>query len=151
MKNTKVLLLKDVAGLGEAGDVKTVRGGYARNYLIPRGLALLATPQNLKRADEIRRVRQQRLERMKAQAQELAKRIEETPVEIGLLVGEEGKAFGSVKSSDILMKLAEAGINVEKGSIALDEPIKAIGEYQIQVKLHPEVSATLQLKVVPKE
>ncbi len=151
MKNTQVLLLKDVKGLGEAGDVKTVRGGYARNYLIPKGLAVLATRQTLKMADEIKRVRAQRLERMKAAAQELAQRISETTVEVALLVGEEGKAFGSVKASDIVMKLAEAGITVEKGSVKLQEPIKALGDYRVEIKLHPEVSAELSVKVVAKE
>ncbi|MEO0146598.1 MAG: 50S ribosomal protein L9 [candidate division WOR-3 bacterium] len=151
MNTVKVILIKEVRGLGGPGEIKTVKGGYARNFLLPRGLALLATPENLNRYEEMKRLREARAKRLAEAAQELAKRLSDLTVELSLLVGEEGKAFGSVKASDIAEWLAGAGIELEKGAIRLDNPIKTIGDHTVEVRLGPEITVPLKVRVVPKE
>ncbi len=150
MKPVKVILLADVEGLGKEGDVVQVKGGYARNYLIPRGLAIEATPGNLRAWEAQRRLRERKLAKAKAQAEELKKKLEGKVIEIALLAGEEGKVFGSVKAADVAERLQAEGFPVEKGMIVM-EAVHSLGEHEIKVRLHPEVVATLTLRVVPKE
>lgn len=151
MSTVKIILLKEVKGLGGAGDTKVVRGGYARNFLLPRGLAVLATPENLRRYEDLKRTHQVKAQRLRETAEAIAARLAELTVEVSLLVGEEGKAFGSVKASDIIEKLAEAGIDLEKGALRLDNPIKTLGEHTVEVRLGPEFTVPLRVRVVPKE
>jgi large subunit ribosomal protein L9 len=151
MGTVKVILTKEVKGLGGVGDVKTVKGGYARNYLLPRGLAVLATPENIRTYEELKKVHQAKAKRLREAAEAIAARLSELTVEVSLLVGEEGKAFGSVKASDILERLAGAGIDLEKGAIHLENPIKALGEYTVEVRIGPDFTVPLKVRVVPKE
>ncbi len=151
MSTVRVILLREVKGLGEAGDMKSVRGGYARNFLLPRGLAVLATPENIKRYEDLKKTRQVKAQRLKETAEAIAAKLKELTVELSLLVGEEGKAFGSVKASDILEKLAEAGIDLEKGALHLEGPIKTLGEHTVEVRLGPDFTVPLRVRVVPKE
>jgi len=151
MGTVRVILLREVKGLGAAGDTKSVRGGYARNFLLPRGLAVLATTENLRRYEDLKKTHQAKAQRLKEAAEAIAARLSELTVEVSLLVGEEGKAFGSVKASDILERLAEAGVDLEKGALHLENPIKALGEYTVEVRLGPDFTAPLKVRVVPKE
>lgn len=151
MSSVRIILLRDVKGLGGPGDTRVVKGGYARNFLLPRGLAVLATQENLKRYEELKKTRETKAQKLTEAAEAIAARIAELTVEVSLLVGEEGKAFGSVKASDILERLSEAGVNLEKGSLRLDNPIKTLGEHTVEVRLGPEITAPLRVKVIPKE
>jgi len=151
MGTVRVILTKEVKGLGGAGEVKSVRGGYARNFLLPRGLAVLATPENLRKYEEMKKTQQRKAQRLREAAEATAARLSEMTVEVSLLVGEGGKAFGSVKASDILERLAEAGIDLEKGALHLENPIKALGEYTVEVRLGPDFTVPLKVRVVPKE
>ncbi len=150
MKPVKVILLKDVEGLGKEGDIVKVKGGYARNYLIPRGLAIEATPGNLRAWEAQRRLKERKLAKAKAEAEKLKEKLEGKVLEFALLVGEEGKAFGAVKASDVAERLQADGFPVEKGMVVM-EAVHGVGEYEVKVRLHPEVVATLKLRVVPKE
>lgn len=146
MKPAEVILLRDVPGLGSAGEIKRVRAGYARNYLIPKGFAELATPENLKAWEEAQRVRRAREARALARAQELANKLRRVKLKFSLMVGKEGKAFGAITAADITRRLSEAGYPVEKGQVLLEAPIKTPGQHRVTVRLHPEVS--VELKVV---
>jgi large subunit ribosomal protein L9 len=144
----RVVLQDDVDSLGESGEVVRVRPGYARNFLIPRGLAVLATAGNLARVDELKRIAAARKAKRKAEAQENAKKLESTSVKIVRAVGEDNKMFGSVTSKDIAEAYAAAGVPLERRSIHLDEPIKRLGLAEVPVKLDHEVTATLRVEVV---
>lgn len=144
----ELLLMADVKGLGNAGDVVTVADGYARNFLLPRKLAAPATPamkRKLARMQaEIEAKRRAELEGARKLADTLAKVSCTIPVK----VGEEEKMFGSVTAARILEALKEQGIDLEKGSLQLDTPIKELGAYDVKVKLHPEVHTTIKVWVV---
>ncbi len=146
----KVILRQDVDKLGSAGDVVTVKDGYARNYLIPKQLAYPATPSNLRRFEEEKKRLLMQSEREKRQAEILAKELEKASCTISVAVGEEDKLFGSVTSQDIAEALQEKGIEIDKRKIQLEEPIKALGIYTVPVKLHPEVTANVKVWVVKK-
>ncbi len=147
----KVILLEKLDKLGNKGDIVEVADGYARNYLIPRKLAIAATPSNLKAWEAEQRLKRSKEEKLKAKAQKLANRINKTTVTINVKVGEEGKLFGAVSSIDILNALREKGIEIEKGMILLEEPIRGLGKYDVEIRLHPEVRANLKVVVKPKE
>ena len=134
--------------LGKPGDVVTVKNGFARNYLLPRGFAFEATPGNLKRiAQERGRLEAAENERIES-ATELAKRLEEVQLTFSARVGEEGKLFGSVTSADIAEQLASQGFSIEKRLIDLHEPIKALGVYRVPVKLHADVKPEIRVWVI---
>jgi len=143
-----VILLKDLEQLGKEGTVVHVKPGFARNYLLPRGLALPATPDHVRAVEERKRQAQRRLARVHQQAQELQQKLESRSLTMKLNLGEREVAFGSITVHDIVQALVQEGITVEKHAIALEEPIKALGIYEIPVRLHPEVTATLKLWVV---
>lgn len=144
----EIILRQAVENLGHPGDVVTVKNGYARNFLLPRGLAYEATPGNLKRiAAEKSRLEAAENERRET-AQELAKRLEEVQLTFSARVGEEGKLFGSVTSSDIAEQLAAQGFNIERRLIDLHEPIKALGVYRVAVKLHADVKPEIRVWVI---
>jgi large subunit ribosomal protein L9 len=146
----KVVLTKDVEGWGTIGDVIEVKKGFARNYLIPRGLALELTEENKRFIDNILAQKARKLQREKEKALELAKKLNGVEIEIRKPIGVTGKMYGSVTISDIAEKLKEKGIEVDKKKIMLRSPIRNLGSYNIQVKLHPEVSATIKVHVVPE-
>jgi large subunit ribosomal protein L9 len=146
----KVVLTKDVEGWGTIGDVIEVKKGFARNYLIPRGLALELTEENKRFIDNILAQKARKLQREKEKAFELAKKLNGVEIEIERPIGVTGKMYGSVTISDIAEKLKEREIEVDKKKIMLRSPIRNLGSYNIQVKLHPEVSATIKVHVVPE-
>ena len=148
----KVILIKDVPGYGTFGDIVNVKDGFANNYLIPRGLALPATEGNVKHVQDILKQKQRKLEREKAKAQEIAEKIDGMVIEIARPVGVTGKLYGAITVSEIAEKIKEkAGVEVAKRKIMLRAPIKNVGRYNIPVKLHPEVSATIVVDVKPSE
>jgi len=144
----KVILRQDIQGLGKMGDIVNVANGYARNYLLPRKMAMMATEQNIRLLEIEKKRMEARLLKSRQEAEELAKKIEETTVTIGREVGEGEKMFGSVTSTDIVEALEKEGISVDKRQILLERPIKKTGLFHIPVKVHPDITATLKLWVV---
>jgi large subunit ribosomal protein L9 len=144
----EVILKQSVEKLGNPGDVVKVSPGYARNYLIPRGIAVEATAANIKRIEQQR----QRLEAAEAvrreSARSLAERIGQVSLTFSARVGEEGKLFGSVTASDILHRLEDMGYELEKRQIELQEPIKALGVYRVPIRLHADVRAEIKVWVI---
>ncbi len=147
----KVVLVKDLEGYGVFGDVINVKDGFARNYLIPRGIALPATEANLRHVQSILAQRARKLQREKEKALELAKKLEGLMLEIHRQVGEKGKLFGSITSQEIAQALKEKGFEVERKKVMLKNPIKEVGIYTITLKLHPEVSVDIKVHVKPQE
>jgi large subunit ribosomal protein L9 len=144
----EIILRQAIENLGHPGDVVTVKNGYARNFLLPRGFAYEATPGNLKRiAAERGRLEAAENERRDS-ASELAKRLEEVQLTFSARVGEEGKLFGSVTSADIAEQLATQGFTVERRLIDLHEPIKALGVYRVPVRLHADVKPEIRVWVI---
>ena len=147
----KVILLDDVAKLGRRGEVRDVSDGYARNFLIPKKLALSATSGNLNNLDHIKKQQEQKADRIKDDASALRARIEALSYEERRQASEEGKLFGSVTSQDIVEFLGKNGIKMERRRVHLDEPIKTLGETRVQIRIHPEVTAELPVSVVRSE
>jgi large subunit ribosomal protein L9 len=146
----KVVLQKDVDTLGSGGDVVRVRPGYARNFLIPRGLAVPATAANLLRVDELKKAAHVLIEKTLSEAKEQQKKVEAVAVKIERSVGDEGKMYGSVTTRDIELAFAAAGVTLDRKRIILPEPLKTLGLAEVQVRLHPEVIAKLRVEVVKK-
>ncbi len=146
----KVVLQDDVSSLGSSGDVVRVRPGYARNFLIPRGLAAPATPANLARVEELRRQAAERAAQRLTAAQETRAKLEAVSVKLERAVGEENKMYGSVTAKDIEEAFAAVGVEVDRRKLVLPEPIKTLGLHEVPLKLHPELSATLRVEVVKK-
>jgi large subunit ribosomal protein L9 len=144
----EVILREAVEKLGHPGDVVKVSPGFARNYLLPRGIAYEATPGNLKRiAQEKDRLEAAENTRRGA-AQELANKLEPISLTFSARVGEEGKLFGSVTSADIAAQLEQQGLHIEKRMIDLHDPIRALGVYKVPVKLHADVKAEIKVWVI---
>ncbi len=146
----KVILKQDVETLGTTGDIVTVKNGYGRNYLIPRGLAVLATPSNVKVVEEIRRQTSHRLERLVNDAKELAKQLEKLDIVIPARVGEESRIFGSITTQQVADVLASKGLEIDRRKIELHEEIRALGVYPASIKLHGDVTAEVKIQVVPE-
>ncbi len=143
----EIILLEDIENLGSRGKVVKVADGYGRNFLLPKKLAVRATPQNRKWVEQ-QRVRFLKLEaKEKAGAEELAQLMQGATVVVRRKAGEKGTLFGSVTAMDIATGLAAQGFNIDKRRIHLDPPLKVLGEYDVPVKLHPEVTATVKVKV----
>lgn len=144
----KVILLKDIETLGSAGEVVEVKNGYGRNFLIPRNEALVATAANMAQF-ESRRKRQETLaERDRRAAEALAKKLETESITAQVKVGEEDRLFGSVTAQNIAELLDEKGYEIDRRAIHLEDPIRELGVYNIDVRLHPEVAAAVKLWVV---
>ena len=144
----EVILRQDVQHLGSVGQVVKVKDGYARNFLLPKGLAYPATEANKKRiAHEAERLAQQRAAERGA-AETEASRIAEVHLTFPVKVGEEDKLYGSVTASDIQRKLDELGIKVDKRRVDLPEPIRELGEFRVGIKLHPDVRPEIQVTVI---
>jgi large subunit ribosomal protein L9 len=145
----RIVLQKRVEKLGEPGDTVQVADGYARNYLIPRGLAAPATKGAVRHADRVRSGHDQRLRRQQGEAEALASRLAKTPVRVSVRAGEEGRLFGQVTPHQIAEAMAEQlGERLDHRKLHLDEPIRSVGAHQVQVHLHPEVNATITVDVV---
>ena len=144
----KVILLQDVRGSGKAGDVVNVSDGYARNMLVPRGLAVEATAQNIKQLEKKKEAEKKKYEEDKAQALELKKKLETVGITVRTKAGENGKVFGSITSKDISDALKEQGFDVDKKKIQLDSPIKILGETTVNVKLFTEVTGKVKVNVI---
>jgi large subunit ribosomal protein L9 len=144
----EVILRQSIENLGNPGDVVNVKSGYARNYLLPRGLAYEATPGNLKRIS----VERQRLEAAentrRDAAKDQAKRIEEVSLTFSARVGEEGKLFGSITATDIAHQLETQGVQIEKRQIDLHEPIKTLGVFSVPIRLHADVRPEIKVWVI---
>ena len=147
----KIILLDDVPTLGHRGEVRDVSDGYARNFLIPKKLALNATAGNLNNLEHIRRQHEAKAGRIKDDADALRGRVEALVYEERRQASEEGRLFGSVTSQDIVDFLDGKGIRVERRRVLLDEPIKALGEHSVGLRLHAEVTAQLRVSVVRDE
>jgi large subunit ribosomal protein L9 len=144
----EIILRQGVENLGKPGDVVKVKAGYARNYLLPHGLAYEATPGNLKRIQQERdRLDAAENERRTA-AQTLAERLEQVSLTFSARVGDEGKLFGSVTTADIAQQLEAQGFHIEKRQIDLHEPIKALGVYRVPVRLHADVKPEVRVWVI---
>lgn len=147
----KVILTDDVVRIGRNGDLVNVKDGFFRNYLRPNNLAVKATKENLKEWEAHREEREARDAENKAKAEELKAKLEEEEVVLALKAGEDGKLFGSVTNKDIAEKLEEKGYDIDRKKIEVNQTIKEVGEYGILVRLYPEVSATLKVKVEAEE
>lgn len=143
-----VILLKDVARLGAEGTVMTVKAGYARNYLIPNGLAAPATSPQRGVLEARKRRRDRQAARLREQAITLKQQLEGRSLTLTLSMGEGNKPFGSITPHDLIQALEREQVTVDRHAIQLDEPIKALGVYEVPVRLHPEVTATLKVSVV---
>lgn len=142
-----LILTRDIEKLGQAGDVVKVKAGYGRNYLLPRGLAMLATEGRVKQLQHQHRVVEDRVRKEVAGHELVAKQLEGLTLDFEVKVGEEGKLFGSVTNGDIGARLAERNFSVDRRKIELPEPIKQVGEYEVTVKLHREVRAQIRVNV----
>ena len=143
----KIILMEDVTTLGRRGDVREVANGYARNFLLPKKLAVPATPANLQNVDHLKRRRERAENRAREEARDAAGRIAALTLTVTTRASEDGRLFGSVSAQDVVEFLERHEIPVEKRRVLLEEPIKALGEYRVPVKLHPEVTAELQVRV----
>lgn len=148
MATNQVLLLQPIKGLGAEGDTVTVRAGYARNFLLPRKIALPITQANKKQMEALLKARDAREAKELAAAKELADRIAKTNIALAVKTGEGGKMFGAVTAADLLKRLAEEGVELAKKQLALPAPIKELGSHTAAVKLHAEVEAELKFEVV---
>jgi large subunit ribosomal protein L9 len=144
----EVILRQAVENLGKPGEVVKVKNGYARNYLLPHGLAYEATPGNLKRIQQERDRLEAAENQRRLTASELAAKLEQVSLTFSARVGEEGKLFGSVTSADISQQLEAQGYRVEKRQIDLHEPIKSLGVYRVPVRLHADVKPEIRVWVI---
>ena len=144
----KVILLDDVQKVGRRGEVRDVSDGFARNFLIPKKLALNATQGNLKNLDHLRQQANAKAERIKSDADALRARIEALTYEERRQASEEGKLFGSVTSQDLVDFLGKHGVKVERKRVQLDEPIKTLGESSVPIRVHTDIVAQLKVSVV---
>ena len=144
----KLILREDVYNLGKSGELVNVKEGYARNYLLPRNLAMLASSANVRQLDHEKKVIELRQQKLKGGALEQAKKLEGVKVSIKRKVGEQDKLFGSVTALDIAEALAAAGHKLDRRLIHLPEPIRAVGDFPVEIRLHREVTAKLNVSVV---
>lgn len=154
MKSTSVILREDIEKLGKAGEVVTVKPGFARNYLLPQGLAYEATDANLKRLEDERRRAEDRAKRDFLEARRRASALEEVSLTFQARAGDESKLFGSIGSADIADKLnSELGLDfeVDRRQVELDDPIKSLGVYNVAIKLHADVRPEIKVWVVKEE
>ena len=146
----QVILQEDIAKLGKAGDVVNVREGFGRNYLLPQKKAVVADPKNIRQLEHQKRVVAAKQAKVRGAAEELAAKLANVSLTISREAGEEDKIFGSVTVKDIHEALRAEGHTVDRHAVALEAPIKQLGIFEIPVKLHAEVTATVKLWVVKK-
>jgi len=146
----EVILNKDVPNIGKTGQVIKAKDGFARNFLIPNGLAVPVNTANLKKLEEDKQRKTLQQEKLKKEADQLSQKISGLSLTIPVLTQEEDKLYGSIGVVELVAALKEEGIELEKNKIVLAEPLKALGIYEVPVKLHPEVTATLKVWIVKK-
>ncbi len=151
MTQVKLILREDVPSLGDAGELVSVKPGYARNYLIPQGKATFATEANVRELEHHKRVVEAKLAKELESLQAVRKHVEKIRLEVTARAGEEGKLFGSVTAMQIAELLKAEGIEVDRRRVQIKEPIKALGDYTVPVKLHRDLVADVKLKVSPAE
>lgn len=144
----KVILIENVPSLGKAGDIVLVAEGYGRNFLIPKKVALEATPANLRHLDQQKETFLHRATKEKQTSEALAARIEQVSCTLSRPAGESEKLFGSVTTQDLQKYLQEQGISLDRRKIHMPSPIKTLGSYTVSLKLHPEVTAQMKVNVV---
>ena len=148
----KVILAADVEPLGKKGDVVVVKDGYARNFLVPKGLALTATKGSLRQAEQMRRAREEVEAKAREAAQGRVAALEASPIYISARAGEGGKLFGSVTNSDIARAIDEQlGQQIDRHDVRLDEPIRSLGTHTVTIHLHEQVNATVTVEVLAHE
>jgi large subunit ribosomal protein L9 len=150
MEKIQVILKEDVPNLGRSGELVSVKPGYGRNYLIPQGLALVATRKNVAEMEHHRKAIEAQAAKLRKDAESVAARLAGAVVTLERQVGEEGKLFGSVNSRDVEEALAAQGHKVDRRKIALHEPLKTLGEHMVDIKIAREVSAQVKVIVVAK-
>jgi large subunit ribosomal protein L9 len=148
MANSEILLVKPVDGLGGEGDQVKVRAGSARNYLLPRGIAVPLTGANRKQVEALKKRRAVREAQELTGAQEIAGKLEKTALAFAVKTGEGGRMFGAVTATDIHDQLTAKGFTIEKRRILLHTPVKTLGKHTVKVKLHPEITVELNFDVV---
>jgi large subunit ribosomal protein L9 len=146
----EVILKEDVANLGKIGEVVRVRDGYARNYLLPRGLVLVANKKNLKTFEHQKKIVADQKQKIVRRAETVSNQLSTVAVVIPMKVGEEGRLFGSVTTMQIEKALKTKGVNVERRKIHLSEPIKTVGDYEVPIRLSADVTVPLKVSVVPE-
>ena len=146
----EIILRQDVDKIGKAGNVVKVKEGFARNYLIPRGLAFIATSANLKRLEEEARHKQSQADKVKKEAGELAKRLNGLSCTVSVEVNENEKPYGSITALEIAKALEVEGFKLDKHSILLEKPIEELGIFEVDIKLHPEVQSKIRLWVTKR-
>jgi large subunit ribosomal protein L9 len=146
-KGTEVILRAEVEDLGHAGDVVEVAPGYARNYLLPQGLAYLANESNVHRVAQEKKRYQEKLQQEKVSAEEIAAAMTGLEFAFRMMAADEGQLYGSVSTADIAERLSQSGFDIERQQVKLDHPIKALGEYEVPIRLHPEVTAPVRVRV----
>ncbi|AXJ01916.1 LSU ribosomal protein L9P [Cyclonatronum proteinivorum] len=147
----KLILKQDVEKLGAAGEIVTVKDGYGRNYLVPQGYAVLATPGAVRAVQEEARQKARKADATKAQAEEVARQISETSLTISVTAGEDGKIFGTVTNQMLGDALTDKGFNIDRRKITIDTDVKNLGEFTATIDLHTEVKATLKFWVVKED
>jgi len=143
----KLILREDVENLGKGGELVEVKAGYGRNFLLPRGLAVLANPKNVRELEHQKAVATAKAAKLKASAEAVAKRLSDTAVTLRRKVGEQDKLYGSVTAIDIVEALAARGLQIDRRNIDLAEPLKTLGDFEVPVKLHSEVVGKAKVKI----
>lgn len=146
----KVILTENISALGEIGEIVNVAPGYARNYLLPQGMALEATGKNVRELEHKQRVLAQKREKVRQEMMSLAEKLNQVTVVMRRKVAEDDKLYGSVSASDITAALAEQGFDIQRKDLILEQPVKQIGELRVPVRVHAQISANIKL-VVEKE
>ena len=150
MRHVKLILTDSVASLGEAGDLVDVKVGFARNYLLPKQKAILATESKVRELEHHKRVVMEKVAKEMKTLEAVRDRLQSTSLEIAARVGDEGRLFGSVTAAQIAELLAEKGSEIERRRIVLEEPIKEAGEHRVSIRLHRDMIAEVALTVLPE-
>ena len=148
MSSMNVILKTDVSNLGVVGDIVKVKGGYGRNFLIPQGKALLADSRNVKEVEHAKFLARHAVEKVRKAAEEVGEKLKDVSLSLALKVGEDEKVFGSVTSMDIETALKAEGFEVDRRKIHLEKPVKELGDFEIPVKLHKDVTVNVKLQVI---
>jgi large subunit ribosomal protein L9 len=151
MANVKLILKEDVSGLGHAGDVVSVKPGYAKNFLVPEGKATVASEAKIREVEHLKRQIAEKVAKQLSDLKKSKKALEALDLQVKAKAGEEGKLFGSVTAAQVAELIAARGIEIDRRKIDLPEPIKELGEHSVSVRLHRDVVATLRLKVTAEE
>jgi large subunit ribosomal protein L9 len=144
----KVILKDDVNNVGKMGEIVNVANGYARNYLVPRGFAVVASTKNIKTIEHEKRIIKEKAKKIMNSAQELSDKISKITLIVKANAGEEGKLFGSVTTMDIAELIKKEGIEIDKKKISIDDPIKRLGTYTVHVQVHPDITTNITVQVV---